>query len=112
MKRRPHSKNAVDNSPYKPQLPPLSTLLGSFRQTLDSIIENLDVLSDIVEFIGPYQFRFVAGINKSFHTAYLLAFASNKSTYLNASTLSHAKICYKEIRLCGNFDRIMNQQKK
>ena len=62
------NKSAEDDSPNEPQLPPLSTLLGSFRQTLDSIIENLDVLSDIVEFIGPYQFRFVWRIINSIFT--------------------------------------------
>ena len=75
--------------------------------TKRSLLEHLDLslLSEIISFIGPKQYRFVAAINKSFRTAYLQAFNHETKTHLNASTLEHAKICFDEMNeaTCATF---------
>lgn len=67
-------------------------------------MERLDVslISEIISFIGPNQYRFVAGINKSFRWAHLQVFPYGKKTALNASTLELAKICFGELNVKTN----------
>ena len=110
----PNGQTDTDDSSNDPPLTLLSSFIRPSSKNLDSTIEILDVtiLSEIVKFIGPYQFRFVAGINQSFRAAYLLAFRKNKWTYLNASSLAYAKICFTEIRLDGCLNGIRYLQKK
>ena len=59
-------------SPPPPPPPPLpeSTLVDSFMERLDDLL----VLQEIVKWIGPNQYRFVAGINRRFHHVYLQEF--------------------------------------
>ena len=61
------------------------------------VISNDYLLSTIINFVGPNQYRFVAGIDQRFHTIYLQTFPANQQTKLNASTLEHARICFGEI---------------
>jgi hypothetical protein len=100
---------------YESHLVPLTsspTTVTYNYSALGALIENLDIpiLTEIVKYIGPNQFRFVAGIHRCVRIAYLLAFDNNKSTYLNASTLAHAKICNEET-VTGSYFDIMNQRK-
>ena len=62
-------------------------------------MDNLDVslISEIISFIGPNQYRFVAATSRKFRNAHLLVFPHQTNTYLNASTLERAKICLDEI---------------
>jgi hypothetical protein len=64
-----------------------------------SLFRNVDILKNIVSFIGEYQYRFVAAINKDFHIAYVQLYSNNKETYYNASTVEHAKICLESLSL-------------
>ena len=68
---------------------------------MGSPIEHLDdaLVAEILTFVGPNQFRFVAGVNQKFYGAYLQHFPK-KVTYLNASTPNHAKICLYEMDKC------------
>jgi hypothetical protein len=54
--------------------------------------EDWNVLQQIIGFIGPDQYRFVAGINHDFKSVYLQLFPNNKVTYFNAVTVEHAMI--------------------
>ena len=64
-----------------------------------SPFDNLDValLSDIIAFVGEHQYRFVAIVSRQFQATYSYLFPENRTTYLNASTVEHAKICWEEI---------------
>lgn len=71
-----------------------------------SPMEKLDVslLSEIVAYIGPDQYRFVAIINQNFRTAYRNAFQDDREdTCMTAITLEHARICFEE-GLARNYD--------
>jgi hypothetical protein len=57
--------------------------------------ENLDILQNIISFIGENQYRFVAAVNNDFKAVYLQLFPDNKQTSYNASTVEHVKICLK-----------------
>jgi hypothetical protein len=62
-----------------------------------SPLDNAHILQRIVAFVGTNQYRFVAVINHTFHTAYMQTFPHNsKKTIINASTILHAKICMLE----------------
>ena len=62
-----------------------------------SSFDNMDVLQLIVSFVGDYQYRFVAAVNRSFRAAYANEFRNNTITYIDTSTVAHAKICYEEL---------------
>ena len=64
-----------------------------------SPLDNVDValLSEIISFVGINQYRFVSTVNRTFQRTYFNLFAKNRWTYLNASTVEHAKICWEEI---------------
>ena len=59
--------------------------------------DTYNILPHIVSYLGPHQYRFVASVNRSFQTAYSLAFPTGQDTYPNASTLEHAKMCFTEM---------------
>ena len=61
-------------------------------------INDLDdlLLSHVISYVGRGQFRFVAILNRRFHTIYTETFLNDTSTYLNTSTLELAKICVQE----------------
>ena len=60
------------------------------------------LLSNIISFIGPNQYRFVAAIDKSFHASYVNLFPNDTKTYVSASTMGYAKICLDEVRYNKN----------
>jgi hypothetical protein len=64
----------------------------STEQASSSPFEDVNILQQIVSFVGQYQYRFVAGINKDFKDAYLQLFSDKHETYYNASTVKHAMI--------------------
>ena len=60
-------------------------------------LDNLDLLKEILLFVGPNQFRFIAGINPRFRDAYQETFPDHTFTYWNASTMENAKFCRDEL---------------
>ena len=58
---------------------------------------TFDVLHLIVEYVGPYQYIFVARINRGFHEAHSKVFSDDSTTHINASTIALAKICFDEL---------------
>ena len=74
---------------------------------LSASFENLDIplLREIVSFIGPNQYRFVAMINGRFRMTHLQLYPQNTNTYINVSTLNHAKIVFEELKYIGCYDK-------
>jgi hypothetical protein len=56
-----------------------------------------DIQCQILAFIGPHQYRWVAGINLSLRAAYEAVFPE-KTTYFNVSTKAHAQLCHHDNR--------------
>jgi hypothetical protein len=56
----------------------------------------------IFPYVGDYQFRYIAGVDKTFYKAYTSVFPT-RETYYNVDTLDHAKLCFKDI--CLRFTR-------
>jgi hypothetical protein len=68
-------------------------------------MEQLDVslITEIISYIGPKWYRFVAPIDRRFHTAYTIVFQNDTRTHVTAMTAQHAQICYEEyIRCCDD----------
>jgi hypothetical protein len=65
--------------------------------TLEDIPSEL-FIQYILPFVGRHQYRFVAAVNRNFHTAYVTAFPK-KVTRFNVSTIEHAKICFDEWKI-------------
>jgi hypothetical protein len=88
-----------NNESHTVSLSPSSLTNNYNYSTFGALIVSLDVplLTEVVKFMGPHQFRFVAGINRRFRTAYLLAHTYNTTTYINVSTPAHANISYREV---------------
>jgi hypothetical protein len=72
----------------------LSTVAKETTPTLEDIPSEL-FIQYILPFVGDHQYRFVAAVNRNFHTAYVAAFPI-KETRFNVSTIEHAKICFDE----------------
>jgi hypothetical protein len=73
----------------------LSTIATTQISTLEDIPSEL-FIQYILPFVGRHQYRFVAAVNRNFHTAYVTAFPE-KLTFYNVSTIEHAKICYDDL---------------
>ena len=74
-----------------------------------SPMDGLDalVISEIISFIGPNHYYFIATINHRFQEGYLEVFPNNKKTYINASTVGYADVCYQtkcydESKICDS----------
>ena len=76
---------------------PSLSVVTTLQLSVTSPFENEDILSNVLSYVGPTQYRFVAMINQNFKAIYLKLFRNDKTTYLNASTVGHAKICWNEI---------------
>ena len=65
---------------------------------LESPFHMLDgfLLKEIISFVGPNQYFFVASIHTKFYNAYRDTFPQQTTTFLNASTIEHAKFCWEE----------------
>jgi hypothetical protein len=61
-----------------------------------SPFHSVDIIKQILLFVGNNQYRFVAAINKDFHTVYLQLYSNNTQTYFNISTQNHIEICATE----------------
>jgi hypothetical protein len=72
----------------------LSSVAKETTPTLEDIPSEL-FIQHILPFVGDHQYRFVAAVNRNFHTAYVTAFPK-KVTHNNVSTIEHAKICFDE----------------
>jgi hypothetical protein len=72
----------------------LSTVSKETTPTLEDIPSEL-FIRHILPFVGHRQYRFVAAVNRNFHTAYVTVFPK-KLTCVNVSTIEHAKICFDE----------------
>ena len=74
-----------------------------------SPLDDLDVfiLSEIISYIGPYHYYFVAMINRRFRERYIEVFPKNTKTSVNASTVGYADVCYQtkcydESKICDS----------
>jgi hypothetical protein len=74
------------------------TMMCDTATTLDQLPP--DLLTNIISFVGPYQYRWVAGVHRRWRTAYQSVFAEQK-TYHDASTLALAQLCFQDnVRRC------------
>jgi hypothetical protein len=72
---------------------------------IDATFENELLFRRILTFIGDCQYRYIAGVNRTFRKTYDLVYTcSIKTTHVNASTMHHMLFCYNEM---GIDDRIM-----
>ena len=71
--------------------------------TFESLDEPL--VSEILSLIGPNQYRFVAMINRKFLRLYTQHFPQNTNTFINTSTLNHAKIVFEELKFIKCYDK-------
>ena len=62
------------------------------------IFDRMDVLSCILSFVGPNQYRFVAPISQKFRAAYAHTFNNETKTSINTYSIAHAKICLNELK--------------
>ena len=91
-KEEPQSKKAKKG----PSTTPIESFATILATTPFDII-TIDMLKNIISFVGSVQYRFVAGVNRSFQEAYLEVFPENTDTFLNASTENLARFCWSEI---------------
>ena len=86
--------------PSTPSPPPYEAMESFVATSLAASpidIFTIDMLKNIISFVGCDQYRFIAGANRSFQEAYLKVFSENKRTYFNASTEELARFCWSEI---------------
>ena len=62
------------------------------------IFDRMDVLSCILSFVGPNQYRFVAPISQKFRAAYAHAYNNETTTSMNTFSNAHAKLCLNELK--------------
>ena len=93
----PESSTASAITPTSKSAVAVSSNNENDRLNILSSLDHMDVLQLIISFVGDHQYRFVAAVNQSFRTAYANEFRNETSTYLNTSTVAHAKICYEEL---------------
>jgi hypothetical protein len=60
----------------------------------EQVFTNVDIVQNIVSFIGEYQYLFVASINTTFRQVYIKLYPNKKVTYFNGLTMKHLKLCY------------------
>ena len=77
-----------------------------------SVLENVDVVKFIVEYVGPNQYQFVATINRSFHDAHSKVFPEGSTTFLNASTVELAKYCSDDLLDIGSQEKLCSTAAK
>jgi hypothetical protein len=59
---------------------------------------SMELLTDyVMPYVGGNEFRFIAGVNRSFYQAYTTTFPDRRRTIVNVSTVSHAKITGPEL---------------
>ena len=73
-----------------------------FFQSRPLSLENSDIVKQIVSFVGPGQFRFIALISKTFHGAYTDKFPDDTTTHMDVSTLTLVKFCLDDYLLVLN----------
>jgi hypothetical protein len=79
----------------------LSTVAKETTPTFDDIPSEV-FIQYILPFVGRHQYRFVAAVDRYFHTAYVAAFPEKVTCY-DASTIEHAKICFNEKKIQYHF---------
>jgi hypothetical protein len=74
----------------------LTTMTTTPFENVDIVqhsLENDDFVQQIVSFVGPNQYHFVAAINHTFRLVHHTLYPYNHQTYYNISTVQHATIC-------------------
>lgn len=95
--------DGIDLTAKTTSLIPVSSTITSESSSFEAaVLENLDILYVVLSFVGPKQYRFVAAIDQRFKETYLQMHQNNTETYLNASTIEHATICWNEIDHLNN----------
>lgn len=54
-------------------------------------------IEQIFPYVGDFQFRYVASVNRQFYTTYSTAFPKKRTSYTLYCTLQHVKISYPEL---------------
>jgi hypothetical protein len=81
----------------KRSVPPTMSMLAARASVRTSVLDDVNLLHEILFFLGRNQYRFVAAVNRNFHTAYLHAFSNNTRTSIDVSTIRHTKICREDM---------------
>jgi hypothetical protein len=74
---------------------------------------NIEILKEhILPYVGGYQFRFVAGVNRTFYSAYKLVFKrlKHRTSYQYITTMEQFKFCYPEMKKCVHWQRKLFKQ--
>jgi hypothetical protein len=61
---------------------------------LETLLDHTPLLSEIISYVGPKHYLFIASIDRRFQKTYVETYPNDKSTYLNASTIGYARICH------------------
>ena len=95
------SSSSSSSSSQNVTIIPVATTINTPSESIPVSLliweDTYNILPHIVSYLGPHQYRFVASVNRSFQTAYSLAFPTGQDTYPNASTLEHATMCFTEM---------------
>ena len=87
--------------------PPLPLPVSTTGTTCCTPFDSLDVVRIIISFVGKNQYRFIAGINQTFKTAYLQVFPENFQTYVRVSSVEVAKFCLEDIGVPSYYRRFI-----
>ncbi len=82
------------STPVERALPSSSLSLRYTSTVKLSPIKDDYLLRNIFSFVGEYQYRFVGGVNRTFHKSYLTLYP-NKKSHFNSSTVELTKYCWK-----------------
>ena len=81
----PSTQPVVPSAPVAADASEAASLLGKLDTSL---------LSEIISYVGPKHYLFIASIDRRFQKTYVETYPNDKSTYLNASTIEYARMCY------------------
>ena len=73
-----------------------SVLLSPSIVPSQSPLEDENLLKKILSYVGEFQYRFIGGVNRTFHETYVSIFPKQE-TKCNASSIPITKFCWEEI---------------
>jgi hypothetical protein len=79
------------------------TTMTTGRTNTISPLEEPYLLQYIMNFVGDYNYWFVATVNCNFRAAYTKVFPDTQTSY-NATTIDHFRLCYKEYLNTNNIE--------
>ena len=81
----PSTQPVVPSAPVAADASEAASLLGKLDTSL---------LSEIISYVGPKHYLFIASIDRRFQKAYVQTYPNENFTGLNASTIGYARMCY------------------